>query len=97
MFYKIAWVWSHPHLFVNVDKKQPFCKIPLYLCVHTQAHARTHTYIDTYIRIHTYIGASVTKGMFAATKRYYPLVCQNRYLRTISSMVQPFFSMSFIR
>jgi hypothetical protein len=87
VFYKIAWVWSHPHLFVNVDKKQPFCKIPLYLCVHTQAHARTHTYI----------GASVTKGMFAATKRYYPLVCQNRYLRTISSMVQPFFSMSFIR
>jgi hypothetical protein len=59
----------------------------IYVCIHKHTHAR----------IHTYIGASVTKGMFAATKRYYPLVCQNRYLRTISSMVQPFFSMSFIR
>jgi hypothetical protein len=63
----------------------------------TRTHAYIHRYIHTYAYIHTYIGASVTKGMFAATKRYYPLVCQNRYLRTISSMVQPFFSMSLIR
>ena len=39
----------------TLTKKQPFCKIPLYLCVHTQAHARTHTYIDTYAYIHTYV------------------------------------------
>jgi hypothetical protein len=63
----------------------------IYVCIHKHTHTRTHAHTHPYIR------ASVTKGMFAATKRYYPLVCQNRYLRTISSMVQPFFSMSFIR